>query len=335
MRKLVVVLVGLAAVALVWGGALLAPVDRSNPRRVDFFIAPGQTLRGVSVDLRETGLIRSPRAFVALARLRRRARRIQAGPYEAGTGEWAWEILERITSGEVRDTTVTIPEGLWLTEVSEILAPLVAGGADSFLAVARDTTFVRRLGIPGPSLEGYLFPSTYRVLPGGAPQLVARQMVETFDRIWREGLAARAESLGLDRHGVVTLASIVEAEAGVAAERPRIAAVYRNRLARGMALQADPTVAYALGERKKRILYDDLESSSPYNTYRFAGLPPGPIGNPGLGSLRAVLWPEPGCLDLYFVARGDGTHLFGRTFAEHQRNRRRARRERARVASGQ
>jgi UPF0755 protein len=126
----------------------------------------------------------------------------------------------------------------------------------------------------------------------------------------------------MSMHDVVTLASIVESEARVASERPRIAAVYLNRLSQGVPLQADPTVIYGMGERRTRTLYADLKHPSPYNTYLHAGLPPGPICSPGQDAMRAVLWPAPNCNDLYFVARGDGTHLFARDFAGHLKNRR-------------
>jgi UPF0755 protein len=283
------------------------------------------------MELETLGLIRDRRAFRLLARIRGDSRRIQAGPYQAASDEWAWEILGRLVRGDTRDTTVTVREGLWLTEVGEAVGPLVAGGADSFLTLAREEAFVASLGLSSPTLEGFLFPDTYRVIPGMAPGDLIRLMVGTFQERWEGQLSAAAAARNLNQLEVVTLASIVEAEAQVAAERPRIAAVYLNRLSRGMVLQADPTVAYALGERRGRILYDDLESDSPYNTYRFPGLPPGPIGNPGLESLRAVLWPQPDCDDLFFVARGDGTHLFGRTFEEHRQNRRQVERERTRA----
>jgi UPF0755 protein len=147
-------------------------------------------------------------------------------------------------------------------------------------------------------------------------------MVRTFFQAWDDGLAARADSVGRSLPEVVILASIVEAEAQVAEERPRIAAVYLNRLVQGLPLQADPTVAYGMGRRLSRTLLDDLKHPSPYNTYLVQGLPPGPICNPGRGALEAVLWPLPDCEDLYFVARGDGTHLFAPDFAGHLRNRR-------------
>ena len=176
--------------------------------------------------------------------------------------------------------------------------------------------------------EGFLFPATYRLIEPTPPEALVRQMVRTFFQVWRAELAARARDQEMEMRDVVTLASIVEAEARVAEERPRIAAVYLNRLTRGLPLQADPTVHYALGERLSRTLFDDLKVASPYNTYQNTGLPPGPIGNPGLDALRSVLWPLKGCEDMYFVARGDGTHLFAPDCEGHLRNRRVVRQQR-------
>jgi UPF0755 protein len=302
--------------------ALLAPVSPFHPRSIDFLVLPGEGLREIATHLEELGLIRERHAFVALALARGQSGSLLAGPYRATTKDWAWDLLDRLVEGTFQDTTVTVPEGRWLTEVAEIAGPLVEGGADSFLVAARDSAWLADQGIPASTAEGYLFPDTYRVIPGVSSRDLVRHMVRTFFQAWEGPLAARADSLGRDLHEVVTLASIVEAEAQVPEERPRIAAVYLNRLARGLPLQADPTVHYGIGRRLGRTLLDDLKHSSPYNTYLNPGLPPGPICNPGLGALQAALWPLPGCEDLYFVARGDGTHLFAPDFAGHLRNRR-------------
>jgi len=318
---------GLAAVLLValaagFSLALLAPVHPFRPRSMDFLVLPGEGLTEIAAQLEGLGLIRERHAFVALAVVRGQAGSLQAGPYRATTGDWAWEILDRMVHGTFQDTSITVPEGLWLIEVAEIAGPVVAGGADSFLVAATDSAWLAGLGVSGRTAEGFLFPETYRVIPGVPPRDLVRHMVRTFFQAWDGELAARADSVGMSLEEVVTLASIVEAEAQRPEERPRIAAVYLNRLARGLALQADPTVAYGMGRRLSRTLLDDLKDPSPYNTYLRVGLPPGPICSPGKGSLRAVLWPMPDCEDLYFVARGDGTHLFAPDFAGHLRNRR-------------
>jgi len=324
---------GLAALALVAAAAgfllaVLAPPDLSHPRPVAFYVESGEPVGRVARTLEELGLVRNRRAFRILAELRGDAARVQAGPYRASTGDWPWEILDRMVRGATDDTTITVIEGLWLTEVADVMAPFLIGGRDSFLVAAADSSWDEVLGFSTPSLEGFLFPSTYRIARRGPARRVIRAMAGEFRKVWEDGPAARADSLGIPPLEVVTLASIVEAEAARADERPHIAAVYRNRLEAGQPLQADPTVVYGLGRRRARLLLGDLESDSPYNTYRVAGLPPGPIGNPGRDAIRAVLWPDEDCRDFYFVARGDGSHLFGRTFAEHQENRRRVERER-------
>lgn len=322
MRRVLVLGLILAAAAVGFLGALLSPVDRRDPVTVSYAVLPGENLTDVAGNLKSLGLIREPRSFVLMVRVLGKGRELQAGPYRARTDEWAWEILNRMVAGDFQDTTLTVPEGLWAAEVAELVGPVVAGGDTAFLAAAGDSALMSEFGLPAPHAEGYLFPSTYRVVPGTSARAMVRHMVRTFFFVWDGELAQRAEEIGWPMHEVVTLASIVEAEAQVGDERSRIAAVYRNRLEQDMPLQADPTVIYGLGERRSRTLYRDLKHPSPYNTYRNPGLPPGPIGNPGEEALRAVLWPLEGCRDLFFVARGDGTHLFAPDFSGHLANRR-------------
>ncbi len=328
MRKALVLGAVLLAGGLGFLFSLLSPVRARDPVTVSFVVLPGENLKDIAANLYTLGLIREPRVFEFLGRLRGEARNLHAGPYRAETSEWAWEILDRLVEGDVEDTSVTVPEGLWVTEVADVVAPFVEGGADSFRVTVADSALLAGLGVDSGRAEGFLFPDTYRLIDPTPPEALVRQMVRTFFQVWRAELAARARDLEMEMGDVVTLASIVEAEARVAEERPRIAAVYLNRLDQGLPLQADPTVHYALGERLSRTLYDDLKVTSPYNTYQRTGLPPGPIGNPGLGALRAVLWPLEGCPDLYFVARGDGTHAFAPDFEGHLRNRRLVRRQR-------
>jgi UPF0755 protein len=191
-----------------------------------------------------------------------------------------------------------------------------------------DLGLVDSLQVPGPTLEGYLFPDTYRFAEGVAPVQVAAEMVRHYRAVWDSARRAALDSIGMDERQVVTLASIIQAEARYDDEMPLISAVYHNRLRRGMRLQADPTVQYALESRKKRLLYADIDSvaTHPYNTYTHAGLPPGPIGSPGLAAIDAALHPAP-VPYLYFVAGQNGHHEFSRTLVEHNRTIRRLRRE--------
>jgi UPF0755 protein len=180
----------------------------------------------------------------------------------------------------------------------------------------RDTALRARLDVPTPTVEGYVFPATYTFPEGTTARTAVREMVERFERAWRPEWNARLQAMALSRHAAVTLASIVEREAVRPEERPVIAAVYYNRLRKGMRLEADPTIQYALGRHTARVLYRDLEIDSPYNTYRRAGLPPGPIGSPGTPSLAAAVQPA-NVPYLYFVAHPDGHHEFRATYAEH------------------
>ncbi len=286
-------------------------------------VEPGLSSAAIGRKLEEAGVIRSGPAFRIAAAVSGRASRLRAGPYEFRPSETIWGVLDRMVRGDVLQTVLTIPEGWNSREIAARVAELTGCRASDFLALVGDSTLVRKLGLPGNTLEGYLFPDTYHVIPGTRCEDLVRRFVTRTLEVYGASFAARSDSLGLDRHRVLTLASLVEAEAAVAEERPRIAAVFLNRLRLGMKLQSDPTVAYALGVRPSRIFEKDLAVDSPYNTYLVYGLPPGPICSPGVSALRAVLDPLPDCRDLYFVATGDGHHLFSETNAAHNEARRR------------
>ncbi|HEY8416860.1 MAG TPA: endolytic transglycosylase MltG, partial [Limnochordales bacterium] len=251
--------------------------------------------------------------------------RLQAGDYLLSPDMNLLDIAERLASGQVHTVRVVIPEGLHLRQIADILAQAGLVDRERFLELASDETLVygNNPPIPKPvkSLEGYLFPDTYLLSPSMTEEQIIRRMVSRFVEVALPIIAAHQAPLNLTPHEVVTLASIVEAEALYAREHPIIASVFLNRLRINMPLQADPTINYLFDEHRSRILYADLAIDSPYNTYRYPGLPPGPIGSPGLSAIRAVL--EPASTDYYFfVARGDGTHIFSRTFNEHVRARR-------------
>ena len=193
---------------------------------------------------------------------------------------------------------------------------------DSLRALAADSVWLDRMGVPGPGLEGYLFPETYWLPRAESPRAALEPLLQQASRFWDDSLSAAASACGMDRRRLWTLASIVEAEAMRPDERARISAVFWNRLRLGMRLESDPTVLFALGRPPGPVRLDDLAVGSPYNTYRVAGLPPGPICSPGRASLRAALWPLVGCQDLFFVARGDGSHVFSRSLEAHNGARR-------------
>lgn len=315
----------IAAIAVALGLALLLarpPSDPGEEPPTTVVVEPGTPLRPLAHRLEAAGVVRSASLFELWARLAGDAGRIQAGTYELPRDLWLPEVLGLLREGRTVLVSVTVPEGLRLEETAGAVARGLGVDSAAFAAAASDPVLAESLGVPAPTLEGYLFPETYRVDPGTDARSMARIMVEhfdaTFDRSWR----ARADALGRSVHEIVTLASIVEGEARVAEERTVIAGVFWNRLERGMRLEADPTVQYALGGHRERVLYRDLEVESPYNTYLVAGLPPGPIASPGRAALEATLWPD-SVPYLYFFATGEGgRHTFSETFAEHNRKRR-------------
>ncbi|MCC6727811.1 MAG: endolytic transglycosylase MltG [Chthonomonadales bacterium] len=317
-----------AACALAWGAHELAPVS-ARGRTVRVAVARGQNVWGVAAMLARRGLIRRSAAFVVYAVARGDAGRIRAGEYGLSPSMSAAQILDRLKRGgaDADDRVVVVPEGFTVAQIAHAL---------SQRGVASDEAAVRRLArrpggavrAPFPmahGLEGYLFPDTYRLAPRAGAAAALQAMVDTFAARFYEPHAAEIARSGHSLHEVVTIASLVEREARVDADRPQIAGVIENRLARGMRLEIDASVLYALGQHKSRVLFSDLEVASPYNTYRRAGLPPGPIASPGLASLVAALRPARSDR-LFYVANPDGTHTFTRTLAEHRAATARARR---------
>jgi len=281
-----------------------------------FEVKRGESLRAIATRLEQHGLVRDARATTWWARLRGKAELLHAGQYWLSPALSPSEIIDRIAAGKVATWEVVIPEGLTAAEIGERLAARGIVDAHEFTAAVADPALARELGIPARSLEGYLFPETYRLPRGQTGPEVVRVLVEQFRNAWKQ-VEARAAERGLAMHEVVILASIVEKETGNPDERPKIAAVFANRLRMGMRLESDPTVIYGVTAFDGNLRRADLDdTANAYNTYQHAGLPPGPISNPGLGALRAVIDPAESKV-LYFVSRNDGTHLFSRTVAEH------------------
>jgi UPF0755 protein len=283
-------------------------------------IPQGASVPQIAELLRARGLVRDPLAFRMLARWRGVEGRLQAGEYRFAPDEGAQRILSRLAAGDVIRHSVTIPEGYTVAQIADTLAARGLVDRDRFL---RLTQQAGRFWIPQmrgnatTSLEGYLFPDTYLIPRGLTEERVIRIMVDRF-RAATGALLGGPLPMKLTPHEVVTVASMVEREARVDGERARIAGVIYNRLRIGMRLEVDATVLYALGEHREVVLYRDLEVDSPYNTYRYHGLPPGPIASPGIASILAALRPESHDF-LYYVARSDGSHVFSRTLAEHNR----------------
>jgi UPF0755 protein len=282
----------------------------------------GQNLREIAGELKRVGLLRGTLGFLVLARVMELDRHIKAGQYSFSLGITVPALLRALANGMSGLNLVTIPEGLTLAEVSLLLSNHLGVQVAAFDSLARDRAFLDTLQVDSGHLEGYLAPDSYEFLPGTSPEVAFRTMAERQQTVLRRAITGRDSlPLGFTTHQILTLASIVESEAMKDDERPRIARVYINRLERGMRLQADPTVSYGLGRSPhSRVYLRQLRSDTPFNTYLYVGLPPGPICNPGAESIQAVLEPTADMNELYFVARGDGRHTFARTYAEHLAN---------------
>jgi len=278
-------------------------------------ISRGTSSRDIAAELTRQGVVRAEWIFLVVRALHPRAT-LQAGEYRFAESETPWQVFEKIRRGQIFYQDFTVPEGSNIFDIASLVASAGGMHADDFLREAADPAAIRDLDPVAPSLEGYLFPSTYRITHHTTAKQLCRMMTAEFHKHWRV-LA------GGDVHRTTTLASLVEKETGLAGERPLVASVFENRLARNMPLQCDPSTVYAalLENRYRGTIYkSDLASRNLYNTYAHAGLPPGPIANPGVAALTAAL--HPAATDyLYFVARPDtpGSHHFSATLAEHEK----------------
>lgn len=285
-------------------------------------IPAGTSPRAIGRRLADAGVVRDELTFRAAVYMSGRARDLKAGEYRFEAPASVNEVIGRLAKGDVYHRLLTFREGLTIPDMAQLFAASGLGTAEEFLAAASEPTLIAALDPEAKNLEGYLYPETY-ALPRGTPaQELTRQMVAYFEKAFDDELRAATVEQGLTVRQVVTLASLVEKETAREDERPLVAAVYRNRLKIGMGMQADPTVIYALQLAKRwkgNLSKADLQLDSPYNTYRYPGLPPGPIAAPGRPSLAASV--HPADVDyLYFVSRNDGSHVFAKTLDEHNRN---------------
>jgi UPF0755 protein len=268
----------------------------------------------------DSGVILPDRRFSLLARLMLVTNSLRAGEYVFPVPVSPYRVLLDLYRGSRLQHPLTIPEGASLKQIGAILAGGDWTSETAFLDAVSDPDFIRELGLSVPTLEGYLFPDTYLFERGNHdPRIIIRAMVKQTCRVLAEtGAQSGLPQYGLDAHGVLTLASIVEKETGLGLERPLIARVFLNRLQRGMRLQTDPTVIYGIADFNGNLTRRDLQTPSPYNTYLNQGLPPGPIASPGLAAIQAVMAPAPGDF-YYFVSKNDGSHYFSRTLEDHNR----------------
>ncbi len=301
---------------------LIQPVS-TVPSYMVVEIPKGTSFKDVAKRLEEKGLIRSKEIFYLLAWYKKQAGLIKAGEYKLSPSMTPEKILQILVSGKVVQHLVTIPEGYNMFQIADLLQRASLAKKSTFLSVVTDKEFLKHLDIQAESAEGYLFPDSYFLSKGSRETDMVKTFVSHFWKVWKEnGFDKRAKELGVSVQKIVTLASIVELEAAVQEEKPIIASVFWNRLKKGMPLQADPTVKYGIlvetRIKKRRLSWKDLRKATPYNTYTRYGLPKGPICNPGLISIRAVLYPKTTNY-LYFVSKGNRTHYFSTTLKEHNR----------------
>jgi len=305
-----------AVLVLVYGIVQFAVPVSPKKKPEEIYIKEGTSFSEAAGALANLGYIRDAALFKALGRLTGADRRMRAGYYAVDGSMTPWHIFRQFGRGKLIEKELTIIEGECLAEIGEKLVARGLVSAGNFDRLTADRAFIASLGVEGPTLEGYLFPETYRFPKGITPEKLVATMVQKLFQVYQRDFLERTNELGLSMKSVLTLASIIEKEAVVDSERALISAVFFNRLKKGMPLQADPTAVY--GVKPPRALVDkaDLKKKTKYNTYRIKGLPPGPIASPGFKSIKAALYPAR-VPYLFFVSNNDGTHTFSSNYEEH------------------
>jgi UPF0755 protein len=312
-------LLGLVAAIVLFVGFLITQIFFSvsgNHESVEIRVERGESFAAVVRKLAESKVIRNEEFFLLWARLTGGEKKIQWGVYRFDTTVAPRDVLERLVTGKRVFLAITIPEGLTVRETAELLARTEIVDRDKFLAAASDPDLLAPLGLVGKGLEGYLFPDTYRFMPMASEKEIIATMLEQFRKASEPLLSQRDDATGLTSHEIMTLASMIEKETGVPAERPLVSAVFHNRLKRNMPLQSDPTTIYGLKSFDGNLTRKHLRDPHPYNTYRIPALPPGPICNPGLAAIKAALQPADVSY-LFFVSKNDGTHVFSEDLEAH------------------
>jgi len=304
------------AAYLVFQTLFLSPASPGNEQVVLFEVVPESSLKTISQTLEQRGIIKNWWTVTYLARMTGKDTKITAGEYELSPSMTPVQVLAKIAGGKPFERRVTLREGASIWELGALLEEAGILTKAEFNPALTDRQLLAAAGIPGDSFEGYLFPNTYHFSRPVTAKKIIWRMMEEGENNWPQNFSERADALKLSRHQVITLASIIEKESGNVEEQPMISSVFHNRMGRNMKLQSDPTVIYGIPEFNGNLTKADLERPSPYNTYVNAGLPPGPICNPGRKAIEATLFPqETGYL--YFVGDGKGSHVFSVTLAEH------------------
>ena len=319
MKPFLTILSALALFALLFVGFSLTHIFfalSGNPESVDIRVEQGEPFAAVVRKLRAHHVIVNERLFSLWARISGAEKKIHWGLYRFTPSLPPREVLDHMVLGKGVFYSVTIPEGLTVQEIADLLAKMQIADREKFLAQAANPELLEMLGLQDKGIEGYLFPNTYHFTPLTSERDIILTMTEQFRKVSEPILTSYQATVPLTVHEIVTLASIIEKETGIEAERPLVSAVFYNRMKLRMPLQSDPTVIYGLKEYNGNLTRKDLKDTSPYNTYRIPALPPGPICNPGLSSLKAAVQPAP-VPYLYFVSKNDGTHLFSENLEAH------------------
>ncbi|HHW61852.1 MAG TPA: endolytic transglycosylase MltG [Syntrophomonadaceae bacterium] len=310
-------------------------VDPEDQREIHVQLPDQSSARQIAAILKEHDLIRSEKAFLRYCRKNNLDSHLKAGSYVLKRSQSLPEMAAIIARGS-NSGKITVPEGYTLDQIGQLFIQNKICTPKEFeqaLLVDYPYDFIPGEASNPKRLEGYLFPDTYAVSPQTSPEQLIATMLERFSTIWNQNFAEQAAEKDMSVHEVLIIASLIEREAKVPSERARISGVIQNRLAAGMPLQIDATVLYARGKHKEQVLLEDLKVDSPYNTYKYPGLPPGPIASPGRAAIEAALNPEQHDY-MYYVARGDGSHFFSKTYAEHEQARKKYEKENAANRNG-
>lgn len=294
----------------------IEPLNPSETATSIFEVRPDENLKAIARKLEESNLIRSHLTVTTLAKLQGKDTLVMAGEYELSPSMSPQQILDSMVEGRMILRKVTIKEGASMKEIGPLLEQAGIATAQEFNAALVDPILLEQIRVPATSAEGYLFPETYRFQKSTPPRKILEKMRKEFDRNWAPTWDARLIELEMTKHQALTLASIIEKESGNVDEQPLISSVFHNRLAKGMRLQADPTVIYGIPNFDGNITKEHLTTPSPYNTYVIQGLPPGPIANPGSSAIKAALYPQESKF-LFFVGNGRGKHIFSETLDQH------------------
>lgn len=332
MKKLIIFVLIIAATSFIYFNLYIRGAANPYNQKIYLMVHPGESLGKILRRADSLNLSLSPLMAKTYFRLYGGDKKIAPGRYTVKPGTSRMNLLQRIRNGEIDYVWITVPEGLTVNRTIEILASRSGRSPEQFLLLAHDSSFLASLPFSPDNLEGYLFPETYKAPYYADADYLLRTMIGGLDNFLDGNYRARAHELGFSTEQLLTFASLIEAETADRDEMPVISSVFHNRLKKKMLLQCDPTVIYALGGLDRPLYTKDLKIDSPYNTYRFKGLPPGPINSPGKDAIRAALYPD-STNYLFFVAGVDGKHIFSVTNAQHEKARRDIRRKRREQAN--